>query len=74
MDTPGTQPPFNDTVLNGKILLYWLLVLMMNEDTHSLYKLLISFYISSENQQLSIKSNRFWLSEGGGGGGGVVGG
>ena len=70
MDTPGTQPPFNDTVLNSQIFLYWLLVLMMNEDTHSLYKLLISFYISSENQQLSIKSNRFWLSGGGGGGGG----
>lgn len=68
MDTPGTQPPFNDTVLNSQIFLYWLLVLMMNEDTHSLYKLLISFYISSENQQLSIKSNRLWLSGRGGGG------
>ena len=29
------------TVVNSKIPLYWLLVLRMNEDTHSVYKLLI---------------------------------
>ena len=48
-----SRHPFsNITVVNSKIPLYWLLGLRMNEDTYSLYKLLISFLKSATEHKV----------------------